>query len=228
MNDTGWAAHTADCGDSGPLPRPRGPVEAVTGQAADRLLPDPGAWPDLAVVRDWLPLACLLLEADGSALAVSREWPVLSGLAAEDSLAGGWITAVDQPGRAVLQARLRDAALAGQAGQADARLAGRRSRWWWRPRPADRLIVCVADLSDIQDRDGLWHRLEGELAPAATGLEELVGGVVHRLFAAGLSLASAQAIVGDGAAGDRVAAAVDELDRAIRDIRAIVFPEPGP
>jgi hypothetical protein len=46
---------------------------------------------------------------------------------------------------------------------------------------------------------------------------------VHRLFAAGLSLAGAQALAGDGAAGERVAAAIDELDRAIRDIRILVF-----
>jgi hypothetical protein len=56
-----------------------------------------------------------------------------------------------------------------------------------------------------------------------TGLGDLAGEVVHRLFAAGLSLASAQAIIGAGAAGDRVAAAVDELDRSIRDIRAMVL-----
>jgi hypothetical protein len=74
-----------------------------------------------------------------------------------------------------------------------------------------------------EDGDDPWHRLEGELAPAGTALGEFAGDVVHRLFAAGLSLASAQAIIGDGAAGDRIAAAVDELDRIIRDTRAMVL-----
>lgn len=46
--------------------------------------------------------------------------------------------------------------------------------------------------------------------------EEFAGQVVRRLFKAGLSLASAQAIIGDGAAGDRVAA-------AIHDIRTMKF-----
>jgi hypothetical protein len=39
----------------------------------------------------------------------------------------------------------------------------------------------------------------------------------------GLSLDSALSIAGGGPAGDRVAAATDELDRLIRDIRTIVF-----
>ena len=64
--------------------------------------------------------------------------------------------------------------------------------------------------------------------PSAPGspemaVAEFANEIVHRLFAAGLSLASAQAIAGQGAVGDRVAAAVDELDRAIRDIRAKIL-----
>jgi len=74
------------------------------------------------------------------------------------------------------------------------------------------------------DGDDPWYRPDGEPDPPGTALEEFAGEVVRRLFAAGLSLASAQAVIGDGAAGDRVAAAVDELDRTIRDIRAMTFP----
>jgi len=54
-------------------------------------------------------------------------------------------------------------------------------------------------------------------------MSRFAGDVVHRLFSAGLSMESARSIVGKGPAGDRVAAATDEIDRTIRDIRTIVF-----
>lgn len=73
-----------------------------------------------------------------------------------------------------------------------------------------------------EERDGSRLRLPDQLLPPETVLAEFADHVVYRLSAAGLSLASAQALVGDGAAGDRVAAAVEELDRAIRDIRTTV------
>jgi len=47
--------------------------------------------------------------------------------------------------------------------------------------------------------------------------------VVNRLFSVGLSLESARGIVGKGPAGDRIAAATDEVDRMIRDIRTTMF-----
>jgi hypothetical protein len=49
--------------------------------------------------------------------------------------------------------------------------------------------------------------------------------VVDRLFSVGLSLDSAHGIVGEGPAGDRVAAVTDEVDRLIREIRDYVFAE---
>ncbi len=51
--------------------------------------------------------------------------------------------------------------------------------------------------------------------------------IVNRLFSIGLSLESARSIVGKGPAGDRIAAATDEADRMIRDIRAAVFSRAG-
>lgn len=63
--------------------------------------------------------------------------------------------------------------------------------------------------------------LDGRVA--TPGQEELADQIVHRMFAAGLSLASAQSIAGQGPAGERIAEAVSELDRAIRDIRIQVF-----
>ena len=54
-------------------------------------------------------------------------------------------------------------------------------------------------------------------------MSELVGYIVNRLFSVGLRLESARSIVGGGPAGDRIAAATDEVDRMIRDIRTALF-----
>jgi hypothetical protein len=130
------------------------------GQPPGCLPGDRFLWPELIAVLDWLPLASLLLAADGGALAVSHAWSVLSGLTVDASRADGWVSAVEPLDRGTLRARLRDAAAAGHAGYADARLVsqpdGRWSRWWWRPGPARRLLVCVADLGDFQGRDLQW------------------------------------------------------------------------
>ncbi|HEX6448068.1 MAG TPA: GAF domain-containing protein [Trebonia sp.] len=80
----------------------------------------------------------------------------------------------------------------------------------------------AASPQTAEEGDGSRPRPPDQLSPPETVLAEFADHVVYRLFAAGLSLASAQALVGDGAAGDRVAAAVEELDRAIRDIRITV------
>ena len=47
--------------------------------------------------------------------------------------------------------------------------------------------------------------------------------IVNRLFSVGLGLDSALSIVGNGPAGDRVAAVTDEVDHLIRQIRDYVF-----
>ena len=62
-----------------------------------------------------------------------------------------------------------------------------------------------------------------EPAVPQDSMSEFAGIVVNRLFTIGLSLASARSIVGSGPAGDRVAAATDEVDELISEIRAIVF-----
>lgn len=54
-------------------------------------------------------------------------------------------------------------------------------------------------------------------------MPEFAGYVVNRLFSIGLRLESARSIVGNGPAGDRIAAATDELDRVIRDVRTAMF-----
>jgi hypothetical protein len=62
-----------------------------------------------------------------------------------------------------------------------------------------------------------------EEAILARTIDQFAGQVVNRLFSVGLRLESAHSIVGKGPAGDRVAAATDEVDRMIRDIRTMMF-----
>jgi len=51
--------------------------------------------------------------------------------------------------------------------------------------------------------------------------------VVHRIFAAGLDLQTALALIGDHPAAGKIYHAVDELDQAIRNIRDAIF-DPRP
>jgi len=68
---------------------------------------------------------------------------------------------------------------------------------------------------------------ERGLAREAASLDDrmahFAGYIVNRLFFVGLSLDSAHSIVGKGPAGDRLAAATDEVDRLIRVIRDQLF-----
>jgi hypothetical protein len=54
-------------------------------------------------------------------------------------------------------------------------------------------------------------------------MSEFACHIVNQLFSVGLSLESARSIVGNGPAGDRIAAATDEVDRMIRGIRTVMF-----
>jgi GAF domain len=60
-------------------------------------------------------------------------------------------------------------------------------------------------------------------ASADGTMSRFTADIVNRLFSIGLSLESARSIVAKGPAGDRIAAATDEVDRAIRDIRTAMF-----
>jgi hypothetical protein len=79
-------------------------------------------------------------------------------------------------------------------------------------------------MSDADSRN-----LPGPLEPPSPqdAMSEFAHHIVNRLFSIGLSLDSARSIVGKGPAGDRVAAATDEVDRLIREIRDHVFAERG-
>ena len=106
-----------------------------------------------------------------------------------------------------------------------------------------RLHEATGGLRDVSSLRRLLPRvLDGALwlmASLDETMSRFAGDIVHRLFSIGLSLDSASGIAADGPAGDRVAAVTGELDRLIRDIRAIVFgpadhrqrlpgPRPGP
>ena len=73
------------------------------------------------------------------------------------------------------------------------------------------------------------RNLPGPPEPPAPqdAMPEFAHHIVNRLFSIGLSLDSARSIVGLGPAGDRVAAATDEVDRLIREIRDHEFAERG-
>jgi hypothetical protein len=75
-------------------------------------------------------------------------------------------------------------------------------------------------MSDADSQD-----MPGPLEPPVPqdAMLEFAHHIVNRLFSIGLSLDSARSIVGKGPAGDRVAAATDEVDRLIREIRDYVF-----
>ena len=56
-----------------------------------------------------------------------------------------------------------------------------------------------------------------------TAVLDLTDTIVRALLSAGLSLAGAQSLLGDGTASDRVAEALDELDQALGGIRSAVL-----
>ncbi len=187
---------------------------------------DPAALPELIAALGWFPIASLLLTEDGSALEVNEAWTDLSGLQAEASLRDGWLEAVKPLDRALLRARLREAAVVGRAGSADFELVhtarGRLSRWWWRPGPAGRLVLCVAGPGDDRPGESAHGRRpdEPDLPPPVAGAD--VAQLVHRLFGVGLVLESAIGVT-EGRAQHWLEEAVDQLDSLIRDIRTVVF-----
>jgi PAS domain-containing protein len=140
-----------------------------SGHATDDRFQDSAAWPELMAALDWLPLATLVLAADGSAVAVNRAWVTLSAVARGDSRGDGWLRAVEPMDRAPLRARLRGAAAGGETGSAGFRLAAPSARgwsyWWWRPGPGGRLVVCVAGTVDDSGDDDPWpSAVHGSLA----------------------------------------------------------------
>ena len=203
---------------------------------------------ELASMLDLLPLASLVLAADGSVAAVNQEWALLSAVSVEATQGHGWLGAVEPRVREPLRRLLAGAVAAGKPGSGEFRLTGsgggRRSLWWWRPGPSGQLLVCVADLDHHVSGDGgPWpHALAGppiagarrpalavsSLAAsdaAAAGQDDLMDVVdlmVHRMFGIGLVLEAASGLA-DGPVAARLQHAVDELDAVIRDVRTAAF-----
>lgn len=84
----------------------------------------------------------------------------------------------------------------------------------------------VARHLGAHDDDGLGDP-SGQAVPEAASLEDVMSRfaeyVVNRLFSVGLSLDSAHSILRKGPAAERVAAATDEVDCLIRDVRAMML-----
>ncbi|MGE5293045.1 MAG: hypothetical protein ACM3ML_38855 [Micromonosporaceae bacterium] len=200
---------------------------------------EPAVWAGLVAGIGWLPVASLVLAADGSAVAVNDAWLILSRLGRDSWRGEGWLRAVEPVDRSAVRARLRLAAASGEPGSADCLLASprgqrdcllaglggqRRSRWWWRPGPAGELVVCVAGLDRGGAREpGGWPAPAdaGRAAGAAahTGIGgELATALIGRIFGAALIMESVAGLGGDLAAA-RLRRAAGELDAVIRDIR---------
>jgi hypothetical protein len=185
--------------------------------------PDGPGLRELAAAFDLLPLASLVLAADGSALTVNEEWALFSEVPGWASRGEGWLGAVEPADRESLRRLLAGAVAAGQPGSADFRLTGsgggRPTRWWWRPDGPGQLVVCVAALDSADPPARPFAPARGESA-------EVVPSLVYRLFGIGLTLEFAAGLAG-GPVRDRLQRAVDEIDAVIRDIRTVTFRVPG-
>jgi len=193
---------------------------------------EPAVWRGLVAGIGWLPVASLVLAADGSAVAVNDAWVILSRLGRDGWRGEGWLRAVEPVDRAAVRERLRLAAAGGEPGSADCLLAGpgwrRQSRWWWWSGPAGELVVCVAGMDRGGAREsGAWPgsartgRAAGVAAPTGIG-GDLATAVIGRVFSAGLIVESVAGFAGDLAAV-RLRQAAGELDAVIRDIRLAVL-----
>lgn len=175
----------------------------------------PAAWPQPSAWLGWLPVASLVLGADGAATAVNSAWTAMSEMPVQDSLGHGWLDAVVPPERETFGARVRHAAASRVSGSAGCHLAGAAveqwSRWWWQPAPVGGL-VCVAVVDDGQ----------AGIAPGGGMTVDLASALVHRIFGIGLALESVAGLA-DGPAAARLQRAIGELDDLIRDIRSAVF-----
>jgi signal transduction histidine kinase len=72
-----------------------------------------------------------------------------------------------------------------------------------------RLHARVAEFATLEDRERIARDLHDT--------------VIQRLFAVGLGLQATMRLVSDPAVTDRLTAAVDDLDRTVRDVRAAIF-----
>jgi diguanylate cyclase (GGDEF)-like protein len=182
------------------------------------------AWLEMVAALDWLPLATLVLTADGTVLGANRAWAALSAAPAEAARGDGWLRVVEPLDREPLRSRLREAAAVGETGCADFRLArsqgSRWSRWWWRPGPAGRLLACVTDLEEGPPRDDdRWRQGHGVPARLVRRSEfvNLVGRALRRSRTNHANLAVV-AVSLDGLADTRSATGQHDRDAVLRAV----------
>ena len=90
----------------------------------------------------------------------------------------------------------------------------------------ERLLSSLAAAAGVAIDNARLHQRLGELALFADReriARDLHDTVIQRLFAVGLSLQGLASVVEPPSAGDRIEAAVDELDLTIADIRSTIF-----
>jgi signal transduction histidine kinase len=90
----------------------------------------------------------------------------------------------------------------------------------------ERLLSSLAAAAGVAIDNARLHQRLGELALFADReriARDLHDTVIQRLFAVGLSLQGLAGVVDPPSAGDRIEAAVDELDLTIADIRSTIF-----
>jgi PAS domain-containing protein len=106
---------------------------------------------ELSRLIELLPVPCLLLAQDGTAIAANEKWAGLSGVPVHDALSDGWLRAIGGPDRNALRALVQDAAVDGIDGSADVWIATpgaeQWSRWSWGAIPVGRLLVTVVSLA---------------------------------------------------------------------------------
>jgi signal transduction histidine kinase len=90
----------------------------------------------------------------------------------------------------------------------------------------ERLLWSLAAAAGVAVENGRLHERLGELALFADReriARDLHDTVIQRLFAVGLSLQGVARVVDPPSVGERIEAAVDELDLTISDIRSTIF-----
>ena len=210
---------------------------------------DLSASPQQAIGLGWIPLPALVLDWDGSAVAVNERWADLSPVPGDGQ---GWLEAVEPVFRPALLSTLRLAAATGEPGRADCLRTGpqggRRSRWWWQPFPPGGLVVCVAVIDggpaegllvagDARDPLAREHTGASRSAgiparsaatPQPTGRAgPLLDSIVNGIFTAGMALQAVMGLPLAEAAAERITEALRCLDEVVREVRDHILTEDG-
>lgn len=168
-------------------------------------------------VHDDAPVALLHVGVDGSVTAVNRAWCELTDLASEGSCGTGWLAVLDSAARTTMLAAIRGAT--GDTRQVDTvlELGARRLPTRWSVRASrDGSGVVMAVVNADTGRPATYRRDTGVYPPALPA--DATTRLVLDLYAVSLSLAPCIRLVDDPVA-DRLARAIEQLDRAICRVR---------